>query len=140
MKDGYNKIMFGLSGGEILTLFVIALVLMGPKRLPTAAKQAAVFLKKARNMATNATNELRSTLGPGFEDLEITDLHPKNLVKKHLGSALDEHVDSIKQPLSEINSTLSAPLLNNSNIPNNTNSSNQLNNATNVARIDPDLI
>ncbi len=41
-------------------------------------------------MATNATNELKDNLGPGFEDLKPTDLNPKTFIQKQLSSVLDE--------------------------------------------------
>jgi hypothetical protein len=33
---------------------------------------------------------LKENLGPGFEDLDVKDLTPKNLAKKVLGSAMDD--------------------------------------------------
>jgi sec-independent protein translocase protein TatB len=91
--------MFGLSGGEVLTLLVLGFILMGPKRLPGAAKQAAIFIKKARTLAAGATAELRESLGPEFSDLDITDLNPKNLVKKQLAGVLDDHVQVINESI-----------------------------------------
>jgi len=58
--------------------------------LPKFSSDAAKFLKKAKSMATTATAELRENLGPGFEDLDATDLNPKNFIKKQIGNVLDE--------------------------------------------------
>jgi sec-independent protein translocase protein TatB len=41
-------------------------------------------------MATTATAELRENLGPGFEDLQPSDLNPRTFIKKQLAGALDE--------------------------------------------------
>jgi sec-independent protein translocase protein TatB len=82
--------MFGIGMGEFLGLVVLGLFLVGPDKLPNAAKDFARFVHKARNFTTNASTELKKNLGPGFEDLQVSDLTPKNLAKKVLGDALEE--------------------------------------------------
>ncbi|MEI6119585.1 MAG: sec-independent translocase [Actinomycetes bacterium] len=82
--------MFGIGGGEFLTLIVLALILIGPDRLPNVATDAAKLVRKLRDIANAATAELRENLGPGFEDLDVTDLHPKKLIRKTIGNSLDE--------------------------------------------------
>jgi sec-independent protein translocase protein TatB len=81
---------FDFGAGEIIGLAVLAMILIGPDKLPQFAVDAAKFIKKIRTFATTATNELKENLGPGFEDLQPTDLHPKTFIKKQLASALDE--------------------------------------------------
>jgi sec-independent protein translocase protein TatB len=65
---------FDFGAGEILGLAILAMILVGPERLPNIAVDAAKFIKRARQMATSATEELKGNLGPGFEDLKPTDL------------------------------------------------------------------
>jgi sec-independent protein translocase protein TatB len=86
---------FDFGAGEILGLAIIAIILVGPERLPKLAADSAKFVKKIRSMANSATSEIRDNLGPGFENLKPSDLHPKTFVKKHLASALDES-DTLK--------------------------------------------
>jgi sec-independent protein translocase protein TatB len=81
---------FDFGAGELAGLAVLAMILIGPERLPNFAVDAARFVKKVREMATNATNELKDNLGPGFEDLKPTDLNPKTFIQKQLSSVLDE--------------------------------------------------
>jgi hypothetical protein len=40
---------------------------------------------------------LKENLGPGFEDLDVTDLTPKNLAKKVLGNAMDDVTPVVKE-------------------------------------------
>jgi sec-independent protein translocase protein TatB len=94
--------MFNIGAGEFLTLCLLALVLIGPDKLPTVAVDAARLLKKARALAQSATAELRENMGPGFEDLQVEDLHPKKLIAKQIG-ALSEIAEESKLELSEIN-------------------------------------
>lgn len=76
--------------GEFLGLVVLGLFLVGPDKLPNAAKDFARFLHKVRNFTSYASRELKENLGPGFEDLDVTDLTPKNLAKKVIGNAMDD--------------------------------------------------
>lgn len=76
--------------GEFLGLVVLGLFLVGPDKLPNAAKDFARFLHKVRNFTSYASRELKENLGPGFEDLDVKDLTPKNLAKKVIGNAMDD--------------------------------------------------
>jgi sec-independent protein translocase protein TatB len=82
--------MFGIGMGEFLGLIVLGLFLVGPDKLPNAAKDFARFLHKVRNFTSYASRELKENLGPGFEDLDVSDLTPKKLAKKVIGNAMDD--------------------------------------------------
>ena len=87
---------FDFGAGEIIGLAVLAMILIGPERLPHFAVDAAKFIKRARDLAVSATNELKQNLGPGFEDLQPTDLHPKTFIKKQLSGVFDDDEVDIK--------------------------------------------
>jgi sec-independent protein translocase protein TatB len=89
---------FDFGAGELIGLAVLAMILIGPERLPNFAVDAAKFVKKVREMATSATNELKENLGPGFEDLKPTDLNPKTFLQKQLSSVLDENDSPASKP------------------------------------------
>jgi sec-independent protein translocase protein TatB len=93
---------FDFGAGELIGLAILGMVLVGPDKLPGLAVQAAKLLKKARSLATNATNELKENLGPGFEDLKPADLNPKTFVKKQIEAALDESQGKSKRAKSQI--------------------------------------
>ncbi|HEY9391745.1 MAG TPA: sec-independent translocase [Mycobacteriales bacterium] len=73
-----------LGWGEIAFLVVIALLVFGPDRLPTLARDAARMLRQVRQMAQGARSQLRSELGPEFADLDLDSLNPRTFVRKHL--------------------------------------------------------
>jgi sec-independent protein translocase protein TatB len=75
---------------EIAVILVVAMIALGPDRLPDLARQAARLLHKARNLAHNARDELRSELGPDYADLELRDLDPRTIVRKHIAEAMEE--------------------------------------------------
>ncbi len=83
--------------GEFLGLVVLGLFLVGPDKLPEAAKDFARMIHKVRGFTSDASKELKKNLGPGFEDLDVKDLTPKNLAKKVIGDALEETKPTISE-------------------------------------------
>lgn len=76
--------MFDVGVSEIAVLLVVAIFVFGPDKLPDVARQAARLLKSARSTLTSARSQLSDELGPEFAKLDMRDLNPKALVKKHL--------------------------------------------------------
>jgi sec-independent protein translocase protein TatB len=68
----------------------VAVIAFGPDRLPVLAKQAGIMMRKARAMANSARDEIREELGPDYADLELRDLDPRNIVRKHIIEAMEE--------------------------------------------------
>lgn len=99
---------FDIGAGELFGLAILAMLLVGPERLPKIAVEAAQWVKKARGLATKATAELRENLGPGFEDLQPKDLNPKTFVKKQISDLLDEETPKpkVKKPAAMIDPDL----------------------------------
>lgn len=81
---------FDFGAGELIGLAVLAMILVGPDKLPGFAVQAAKMVKKLRALTLTATNEIKENLGPGFENLQPADLHPKTFIKKQLDDVLNE--------------------------------------------------
>lgn len=69
---------------ELIALLALAVMLFGPDKLPGAVQGLARTLRQFREFTRNAQNDLKKELGPEFQDLELTDLHPKNFVRKHV--------------------------------------------------------
>ena len=98
---------FDIGAGELMGLAILAMILVGPERLPKVAAEAAKMLKKLRNLSQIATAELKENLGPGFENLQPKDLHPKTFVKKQLADLMDEKpVAKTKRPEARIDPDL----------------------------------
>ena len=90
---------FDLSFTKLLVLAVIAVVIFGPERLPKVAAQAGRALRELRRIADGATRDLREGLGPEFSEFDVTDLHPRNFVRKHLMDGFDDPVADQPGPL-----------------------------------------
>ena len=54
--------MFNVGGGEILVIMVLALIVLGPDKLPEAAKQAGKYLSEFRRMSHGFQQEIRSAM------------------------------------------------------------------------------
>ena len=76
--------MFGIGGWEFVVIGIVALLVIGPEKLPRYAADAGRMLRQLRRLANSAQDEVRKELGPEFQDFSITDLNPKSFVKKHL--------------------------------------------------------
>ena len=59
-----------------------------------------------RAFATNATNELKDNLGPGFEDLQPSDLRPKTFFKNHISNVLDQEDEESNKAVAKIDPDL----------------------------------
>jgi sec-independent protein translocase protein TatB len=82
--------MFDFGFGEVIGLVVLALILVGPERMPRVASDLAKMIRKVRSLTNTATAEIRENLGPGFEDLKPADLNPKTFIRKHVASVLED--------------------------------------------------
>ncbi len=78
---------------ELAVIALVAMFVFGPDKLPELAKQAAGLVRKAREFANNARDQLRTELGPEYADLELRDLDPRSIVRKHIIEAMDDAAD-----------------------------------------------
>lgn len=90
--------MFGVGLPEFLVIFVVAILVFGPDRLPEFARQAGRFLRQVRHFTQTARDDLRSELGPGFADLELTDLDPRQVIRRHILEAMDDEDEADTVP------------------------------------------
>ena len=87
---------FDIGPLELVALAVIALLVLGPDKLPRYAADAARVLRQVRRMASDAKAEVSRELGPELQDISMSDLNPRSLVRKHLLDPLD--LDDIETP------------------------------------------
>jgi sec-independent protein translocase protein TatB len=77
--------MFNIGPMEFLVLAIVAVIVLGPDRLPGLAKDAARMLRTLRDMATGARQQLRDELGPELADLgidELRNLNPRTALQR----------------------------------------------------------
>lgn len=54
--------MFNVGGGEVLVILLVALLVLGPGKLPDAARQVGKVLTQVRQVSTGFQKELKSAL------------------------------------------------------------------------------
>ncbi|MDQ1294207.1 MAG: sec-independent protein translocase protein TatB [Actinomycetota bacterium] len=86
--------MFGISGSEAVVLLVIAVLVVGPERLPHYAAELARMIKELRRLAAGASAQVRQELGPEFDEVEWRKLDPRQydprrIVREALADSID---------------------------------------------------
>ena len=69
--------MFGINGSELIILAILAVVILGPERLPEYAAQLARFVKQLKTMAAGAKEQLREEVGDEIVDMDWRKLDPR---------------------------------------------------------------
>jgi len=92
--------MFDVGFWEILFILVLALVIIGPERLPGAARQVGLFVGKARRYVEGVRSEVESELDIGEfkrmlhnQEVQITEL------QQQLKTGINERRTKIKKEL-----------------------------------------
>ncbi|HEY8374776.1 MAG TPA: sec-independent translocase [Pseudonocardiaceae bacterium] len=91
---------------EVLVLVVAGLFILGPERLPSAAAWLGRTIRRVREYATGAREQLRAELGPEFEQIrkpledlnELRNFDPKRAVARHLFDDEPDHQPNGRPP------------------------------------------
>ncbi|WP_323959000.1 Sec-independent protein translocase TatB [Arthrobacter sp. JZ12] len=94
--------MFGINGYEFVLLALIAVIVLGPERLPEYASQLAQLVKGLRRMATGAREQLREEVGSEFDDVDWRKLDPRQYdPRRIIKEALLDDIEDAIRPVSE---------------------------------------
>ncbi len=75
---------FGIGFGELVMIAIVALIVLGPERLPSALREVAKFIRQVRNLS----QEFTSQFGDDFKALE--DLNPRRLLQEAIDNIDEE--------------------------------------------------
>ncbi|MDO5029453.1 MAG: Sec-independent protein translocase protein TatB [Corynebacterium sp.] len=89
--------------GEILVIFILGLILVGPERLPKVIQDFRALLLAARNAISDARESLSDEFGEDFDDLrkplqdlgELRRLNPKTAITRTLFDGDDTYLDML---------------------------------------------
>lgn len=82
--------MFGIGLPELAVIAFFGVVLMGPDKLPGLARQLAQGIRAAKRMGETVRDDLRTSLGDDYADLELRDLDPREMVRRQVQEILAE--------------------------------------------------
>lgn len=90
--------MFDINGWELLLLGLLAIVILGPERLPDYAAKFGRFVRQARTMADRARQQLKDEMGPEFSDVDWSaydprQYDPRKIVRDALAAPADNEDD-----------------------------------------------
>lgn len=100
--------MVGINGYEFIILAILAVVILGPERLPEYASQLARLVREVRRMATGAREQLREEVGPEIDEVDWRKLDPRQYDPRRIikEALLDDFEDAVKPAA---NRTAAAP-------------------------------
>lgn len=78
--------MFGINGGELLVLILIAIVVVGPERMPEYARQLREWVVGVRDMVDRGRAQLKAEVGDDvdWEKLDPRQYDPRRIVREAL--------------------------------------------------------
>lgn len=66
-----------MNGSELLVIAILALVLIGPERLPQYAEQLGRFVRGVKQFTTDTSQKVRDEIGDEVDDLDLSALDPR---------------------------------------------------------------
>lgn len=69
--------MIDISVEKLALLLIIAVLVLGPTKLPEYARKLGRLIRELRRMASGAQEKLRQELGPEFEDIDWRKMDPR---------------------------------------------------------------
>ncbi len=93
---------FGLTFEKLFVIAIIAVVLLGPERLPYYASQLARLVRSLRDLANGAKERMREEMGPDFDDVDWKKLDPRQYDPRRIirNALLDDEPTPVIKPVS----------------------------------------
>lgn len=101
--------MFGIGLPELAVIIVVALIVFGPDKLPEVGRQAGRMVHRLRTFMDSTQEDLRRELGPEFADLRLSDLDPRQAIRKHILEGWDDEPGGTSPSSSSLNAGEAPP-------------------------------
>lgn len=89
---------FGINGGELIVLIVLALLLLGPEKIPEYTRALGDWVRKLRRMAEGAKEQFKEETGTDFDEVDWQRYDPRQYdPRRIIRDALAEPLDDLKQ-------------------------------------------
>jgi sec-independent protein translocase protein TatB len=104
--------MFGMGFTEIFLIAVVAVIALGPEKLPTVMVQIAKFFKQVKTQVSDAKESIENEIKISELKKEALEYKKKiNQSVNELKPEIDLGMDEVKNSLSNINDSLSDDIL-----------------------------
>ena len=91
---------FGINGYEFLVIILVAVIVVGPQRLPEYTRKLTQMVRQLRVFLDNARSQIAEEVGPEMADLDLSSLDPRQYdPRKIVRDALGEDIDAIREDL-----------------------------------------
>lgn len=92
--------MFDIGFWELVLISVVALVVLGPERLPVAIRSVSKFVRTAKTMANNVKDELSQELK--IQELQDNLRKAENMGMKDLSPELQSSIEELKKAAQDV--------------------------------------
>lgn len=98
---------FGINGGELLVLVVLALLLLGPEKIPEYLRVLREWIHKARKLAEGAKEQFKEETGTDFDEVDWQKYDPRQYdPRRVIREALSEPIEDLEASLKDVKDTV----------------------------------
>ncbi|MDN6533426.1 MAG: Sec-independent protein translocase TatB [Yaniella sp.] len=98
---------FGINGGELIVLVVLALMLLGPEKIPQYLRTLREWIHKARVFAEGAKDQFKEETGTDFDEVDWQKYDPRQYdPRRVIREALSEPIEELEASMKDVKSTV----------------------------------
>lgn len=102
-----NMNIFGINGGELIVLIVLALLLLGPEKIPEYLRKLREWIHKARKLAEGAKEQFKEETGTDFDEVDWQKYDPRQYdPRRVIREALSEPIEDLEASLKDAQNTV----------------------------------
>lgn len=98
---------FGINGGELIVIIVLALLLLGPEKIPQYLRTLREWIHKARVFAEGAKDQFKEETGTDFDEVDWQKYDPRQYdPRRVIREALSEPIEDFESSLADAKDTV----------------------------------
>ncbi|HEY4536360.1 MAG TPA: Sec-independent protein translocase TatB [Enteractinococcus sp.] len=98
---------FGINGGELIILIVLALLLLGPEKIPEYLRKLREWVHKIRLLAEGAKEQFKEETGTDFDEVDWQKYDPRQYdPRRVIREALSEPIEDLEASLNDAKTTV----------------------------------